>query len=349
MISVMDQGIGKIVKAIEEKGIMNNTIIIFFSDNGGPTRGMHATEASNFPIRGVSEILNKSLLKFFLIFDLFQQKGSIWEGGCRVVACVYSPLIKASNRVSKEFIHVADLLPTLAGAANIEINDKSLDGINQWETIAGNYPSPRNEILYNIENINGYSAIVHEGWKLVNGSENINNSNWFGSSGIYYNISFDSYVKNILESDTSKHLPGLNSALIQSLRLDATLKCTYNQEISKCNPLKAPCLFNLIEDPCEQNNLAESHKAKLDFLQSRLSFHIKNVLPTRRRFKDAKCDPINFNNTWNWWQDDERDINDQTTVFFKNQYVYAFCIFIFAILSCIVFMKNNNKNRPIKL
>lgn len=57
MISVLDRGVGQIVKAVKEKGIMDNTIIMFYSDNGAPTVGMHATGGTNYPLRGVSTLI----------------------------------------------------------------------------------------------------------------------------------------------------------------------------------------------------------------------------------------------------------------------------------------------------
>ena len=54
MISKLDEGVGKVVEAIKQKGILDNTIILFYSDNGAPSAGLFENSGSNYPLRGVS-------------------------------------------------------------------------------------------------------------------------------------------------------------------------------------------------------------------------------------------------------------------------------------------------------
>lgn len=57
MIYKMDQGIGKVFLSLKKKGILENTIVLFYSDNGAPTQGLFANAGSNYPLRGVSILL----------------------------------------------------------------------------------------------------------------------------------------------------------------------------------------------------------------------------------------------------------------------------------------------------
>ncbi|XP_070492237.1 arylsulfatase B-like [Chironomus tepperi] len=356
MVSKLDEGVGKVIEAIHDKGILNNTVILFMSDNGGPTYGIHSTEGSNYPLRG--------------------QKGGVWEGACRVPACIYSPLIQSNRRVSNEFMHITDILPTMASIANISINDKSIDGIDQWKTISQKEPTNRTEILYQIESVLGFSGLMIDGWKLVNGSENLNFSGWLGGSGDYMETSFEEYLSMIENSSAFKSLPQMESQVIKELMRKASTMCNKNIPVTKCNPKSSPCLFNIIDDPfdfsavlnpetnrtlhavvlqshpCEMNNLAESYPEKVEFLLSGLKRYSNVMVPSIRKFSDPSCDPIHFNNTWNWWRKD--DANDGVVVQDVQEDIYMkiiICIVGLSLIltgSFILFERMKNKE-PIRI
>lgn len=53
MVSVLDDSVGRLVEAIDRKGILDNSIIVFVSDNGAPIQAVFNNSGSNFPFRGV--------------------------------------------------------------------------------------------------------------------------------------------------------------------------------------------------------------------------------------------------------------------------------------------------------
>jgi arylsulfatase A-like enzyme len=154
MITSMDDEIGKVIAALDKKKMRDNTLIVFMSDNGGNVSVMFSGDvdvsklklpADNGPYRG--------------------GKGMLYEGGTRVAALANWPgRIKAGE--VKELMHVVDMFPTLAGLAGASANKgKPLDGLNVWSTISEGKPSPRQEVVYNIEPFRG--GVRRGDWKLV--------------------------------------------------------------------------------------------------------------------------------------------------------------------------------------
>lgn len=155
MITAMDDEIGRVVAALDRRGMRENTLVVFQSDNGGPRSAQFTGEidmskstipADNGPFR--------------------DGKGTLYEGGTRVVALANWPGHIKPGAIVDQPIHIVDMYPTLASLAGASLGrNKPLDGIDVWRTISEGHASPRQEVVYNI---GPFLAAVRENeWKLV--------------------------------------------------------------------------------------------------------------------------------------------------------------------------------------
>jgi arylsulfatase A-like enzyme len=156
MVTCLDEEIGHVVAALDAKGIRNETLIFFQSDNGGSFNPMFT---------GVMADVSK--IKIPCDNGPYRDgKGSLYEGGTLVCACANWPGHIKAGSTADELIHAVDLYPTiaeLAGASTAKC--KPLDGLNVWGAIAESKPSPRAEIVYGVE---PYRAGIRQAnWKLV--------------------------------------------------------------------------------------------------------------------------------------------------------------------------------------
>jgi len=186
MVDCLDENIGKVVAALERKGLRDNTLILFHSDNGGTRSAMAA-----------GQMADVSKIKLPCDNGPYREgKGSLFEGGHLVAAFANWPgHIKAQT--VDGLVHAVDILPTVAALAEASTAScKPLDGMNVWSTIAEGRPSPRTEFVYNVE---PFRAGLRQGdWKLI----------WpplIPSSADLFNLADDPYEKtNLAEQHPDK-------------------------------------------------------------------------------------------------------------------------------------------------
>ena len=155
MITAMDDQIGRVVEALEKKGMRENTLIVFQSDNGG-----------TFNAKFAGSIADMSKVVIPCNNGPYRDgKGSLYEGATRVVALANWPGHIKPGAVG-EMVHVVDMYPTIIGLAGAKASkDKPLDGLDVWSTISEGKSSPRTEVVYNIE---PFRAGIRQGeWKLI--------------------------------------------------------------------------------------------------------------------------------------------------------------------------------------
>jgi len=122
-VASLDWACGAIIYELEKLNILDDTMIIFTSDNG--SRGDYGS--SNLPLRG--------------------GKTNTWEGGQRI-PCIMYWKNKIEPGVNGKFASQMDLLPTFAAMLNQEFGKNKIDGFDLSEMIFGGGDSPRRDFVY---------------------------------------------------------------------------------------------------------------------------------------------------------------------------------------------------------
>ena len=144
MVDSLDQAIGRILAAVEARADAANTLVLFFSDNGGiPTAG-----ASNGPYRGA--------------------KLTVYEGGTRVCAALRWPAggVSGGKRFDQRIGYI-DVLPTVLAAAGAPAA-KNVDGLDFLPALRSATPLPaRPWFTYLHQSAEAHASVHLENWKLV--------------------------------------------------------------------------------------------------------------------------------------------------------------------------------------
>jgi len=161
-VTHMDDGIGRIVDAVNRRGLRENTLIIFVSDNGGQKswhdkqqyKGRYAEKphtvlGNNRPLRG--------------------WKGEVYEGGIRVPGLVHWPGVLKPGSLAAP-VHIVDWMPTLCKLAGY-VPDPGLkwDGRDIWPLVCGQTAGGEPRTFY--WKTPNASAIRHGHWKLIVGKQ----------------------------------------------------------------------------------------------------------------------------------------------------------------------------------
>ena len=219
MVSHTDDAMGRIVRTLDELGLLDNTMIIFLSDNGSfsiPAGGgdeyggvpplISFATGANFPLRG--------------------EKSTSYEGGIRVPGCIYWKGKLAPKKIIAP-LSITDWMPTLMFAAGLRPDrDMLWDGKNVWPMLIGEEKDPAPRTIY-IRYDGGMNALRKGAWKLVT----LGDSEWARGrmpgedrSDQLFNITEDPHETTDLAKKRPEILAELQQMLKQEMASDAQAK-----------------------------------------------------------------------------------------------------------------------------
>lgn len=141
-LNCLDDNIGRLLDSLQTLGLMENTLIVFISDNGGePLSG-----ANNLPLSG--------------------SKYTMYEGGIRVPMVLSWPAKLPEGRIYNYRVSALDIVPTCLQAVGMEFPDTRFDGYSLLDAVRNEMPSvtSRKPLFFKFEK---HYAIIDGEWKLV--------------------------------------------------------------------------------------------------------------------------------------------------------------------------------------
>ncbi len=184
MVTCLDRGIGRILQALSEQNIAENTIVIFHSDNGAAGNG---DVGSNGKLRG--------------------SKFDEWEGGVRSPAIIRWPGGRLTGgRQVEQVMGYVDLFPTLKEIAGVKTPAKNfLDGISMWPVLSGKKKKFERELYL------GHGALLKGDWKLI---KDLGIKKMKIDGDVLFKIPPDSSEENNLASANPKMYTALKQAVV---------------------------------------------------------------------------------------------------------------------------------------
>ncbi|XP_018018049.1 arylsulfatase B isoform X2 [Hyalella azteca] len=298
MLTKLDDSVGAVVTALRERNMLDDSIIVFTTDNGGPAGGFNDNAASNWPLRGV--------------------KASMWEGGVRGSAFVWGPnfVSQPPGTVSDQLYAIEDWLPTLHYIAGGEAGQlPPLDGVNIWPSLSSGAPSPRQHLLHSIDPVFDGAAVRSGDWKLLFNPSGYETywDRWFGPSGrneTAPETDLSLLIRKIRESPAGVAVLQKNPDALDNItrsRNAAMVNCTATPDepsfVCRGANLSSACLFHIPSDPCEQNNVASENTDVLNVLLQLTSQYNSTAVPILNAPLDPIANPKYWNYNWNNWLD----------------------------------------------
>ncbi|VTR94225.1 sulfatase : Sulfatase OS=Planctomyces limnophilus (strain ATCC 43296 / DSM 3776 / IFAM 1008 / 290) GN=Plim_1213 PE=4 SV=1: Sulfatase [Gemmata massiliana] len=191
MMFAMDEAVGKLVAKLRDEKLEQNTLVFFFSDNGGPTMpGTTINGSVNAPLRG--------------------SKRTTLEGGVRVPFFVKWPAKLPADRVYDAPVIQLDVLPTVLAAAGVEPKpDWKLDGVNLLPHLTGDAKTAPHDALY--WRFGAQMAVRKGDWKLVKYDATVDNGKGTTTARLY-NLADDLGEKTDLAETRPEKVKELQTA-----------------------------------------------------------------------------------------------------------------------------------------